>query len=179
MPAAISTVVVSGFTTLNSRARERSAISTEAQSVQQAAGDVVDRVERSQALFGSKSTAISQLWALANECADANWNADGALPIDHLSVYGAQALVRALPDETPLPEFAPEPDGSISLDWIRSRNCLFSMSVGRNNRLACAWLDGADSGHFVASFGGENVPPRILEEIARVTKGGNAPVGPR
>jgi hypothetical protein len=73
--------------------------------------------------------------------------------------------VRALPDGIPLPEFAPEPDGSISLDWILSRNRLFSVSIGHSSRLAFAWLDGADNGHGVARFDGQNVPPRVLEGI--------------
>jgi hypothetical protein len=89
-------------------------------------------------------------------------------PIDPIAVLWAERLVRALPDGMPLPEFAPEPDGSISLDWILSCNRLFSLSVGRVGRLAFAWLDGTDKGHGVAPFDGQNVPPRVLDSIKRL-----------
>ena len=155
--------------------RAGSAISAEAQTVQQAARNVLNKVERSQALFGNKAMAISRIWALANECAEPGWDGDGALAISFVSVTNAVAFIRALPDGVPLPECAPEPDGSISLDWIQSRNCLFSLSVGTSNRLAYAWLDGTDKGHAVARFDeDEGVPPRILTGIKAIMNTGNA-----
>ena len=168
-----------GFAALHSLAREGSAVSTEAKTLRQAASDVMNRVERSEALFGSKAYAISQMWALANAHAEPDWDGDGAYPIHQLAVFKAIAFIRALPEDLPLPEFAPEPDGSISLDWILSRNRVFSMSAGTSDRLAYAWLDGADKGHAVARFDGVRVPPRILSGIEGIVKGGDAGVGPR
>ena len=161
-------------------ARAGSAISAEAQTVQQAARTVMKSVERSQALFGNKAMAISQIWELANECAEPGWDGDGAFAINHIAVFNACAFIRALPDGMPLPEFAPEPDGSISLDWIQSRNRLFSLSVGTGNRLAYAWLDGTDKGHAVARFDEEEgVPPRILAGIKAIMNSGNAAIRSR
>ena len=179
MPEAISATNVVGFSALHALARAGTAVSSEAQSVRQAAGDVVEHVERSRALFGSKADAISQIWALANECAEVDWDGDGALPINQLAVFKATAFIRALPDRLPLPEFAPEPDGSISLDWIRSRNCIFSLSVGAAERLAYAWLDGTEEGHAVARFDGESIPPRILKGIVEMIEGERAAFGAR
>jgi len=165
----------SGFGALYSRARARSAISSEAQSVQKAADSMVDSMERSQALFGEKASAISQIWMLANECAEAGWDGDDALPLNRLAVFKAIAFIRVLPEGVPLPEFAPEPDGSISLDWIQSRNRLFSLSVGTGNRLAYAWLDGTDKGHAVARFDEvTGVPLRVLEGINAIMNNGQA-----
>ena len=98
--------------------------------------------------------------------------------LDRLAALSAANFIRALPDGIALPEFAPEPDGSISLDWIQSRNRLFTLSVGSTNRLAYAWVDGTDKGHAVARFDGEHVPPRILEGIRGITNRGNAALGP-
>jgi hypothetical protein len=89
---------------------------------------------------------------------------EDAAAIDPIAVVWAKRLVHALPDGMSTPEFAPEPDGSISLDWITSRNRLFSVTVSRSNRLAFSWLDGADS-YGIARFDGANVPQRILEGI--------------
>ena len=83
-------------------------------------------------------------------------------------------FVRALPRDVALPEFAPEPDGSISLDWESSRSRRFSISIGVNNRLAYAWLDGTDRGHAVAYFDGRAIPLRILEGISAVTNTNDA-----
>jgi hypothetical protein len=156
---------LSGQIALQTLAGGGSAISPEAREVYEAASRVVESAERSQVLFGKKAAALSQLVALASECSQRGWDGKDAMAIDPVAVSLVRRFVRALPDDLPLPEFSPEPDGSISLDWIRSRNQLFSMSIGHNNRLAYAWLDGADKGHGVARFDGQNVPPRVLEGI--------------
>ena len=166
-----------GYAALHPYAYGSSAISPEAQVVRKAASIVVEFAERSQVLFGEKSVAISNILALANECAEAGWDGNEAAPIDSVAVHTAVEFIRAMPDDLPLPEFAPEPDGSISLDWIQSRNRLFSLSVGSTNRLAYAWLDGSDKGHGVARFNGEKIPSRIIEGIIGIMNHGNATIG--
>ena len=176
MSQAVSTIGIcylAGYAALNAYAYGGSAISPAAQSVRKAATDVVTSVERSQVLFGEKARVISQLRALANECAEHGWDGGDASPLAPMAVRNVEKLVRALPDGIQLPEFSPAPDGSVSLDWIQSKNRLFSLSAGTNNRLAYAWLDGADNGHAVAQFDGEMIPHRILEGIKGITLHGN------
>jgi hypothetical protein len=136
----------------------------------------MNTAEQSHVLFGAKSVAISQIMALANECADAGWDGDDAAPIDRVAVRTAVQFLRVLPDNVPLPEFAPEPDGSISLDWIQSRHRLFSLSVGATNRLAYAWLDGSDRGHGVSWFDGEKIPSRIVNGILEIMNHGHTAI---
>ena len=112
--------------------------------------------------------AILQIHALASECAKQDWDGNGARAVARTAVLLSEAFVLAIPDGVPLPEFAPEPDGSISLDWIQSRSRLFSVSVGAGGRLAFAWLDGANRGHGTALFDGKRVPPEILEGVKRI-----------
>lgn len=179
MPEPVSTIGLcyrAGYAALNVYARGGSAISSEAQAAQRAATAVVESAERSQALFGQKAAAISQLRALAHEYAEQGWNGDEACALDPTAVFIAEDFVRALPDGIPLPEFAAEPDGSVSLDWIQSRNRLFSMSVGTSHRLAYAWLDGADKGHGVARFDGERIPARILGGICEIMNHGQTAI---
>jgi hypothetical protein len=140
-------------------------VSPEADAIHHAASEVLRAAERSFALFGEKAAALSQLAAMATECSEEGWDGDGAAGIDPVAVSLTTRFVRALPDTIPLPEFAPEPDGSISVDWIRSPHRMLSLSIGRSDRLAYAWLDGTDKGHGVARFDGQNVPPRVLEAI--------------
>lgn len=165
-----------GYAALNAYALPGSAVSAEAVSVTQAVSALIRSAEESQALFGTKAAAISQLKTLASECAEPDWDGNGASAIDSVALQNAVNLVRALPEDVPLPEFAPEPDGSISLDWIQSRHRLFSLSVGVSNRLAYAWLDGSDNGHGVARFDGCNVPERILTGIQSIMSPGNVTV---
>lgn len=100
-------------------------------------------------------------------------------PSNHCPGRSSTALkfLRALPENVPLPEIAPEPDGSISLDWIDSRSRMFSLSIGGSYRLAFAWVDGADKGHGVVRFGGAAVPIRILEGIAAIMPDRHASLG--
>ncbi len=165
---------IAGCSALYGAARSGSAVSSEARDVQRSVIAVVETAERSHALFGDKAAAISQIWALANECSEGGWDGEEAEPISRVAASLAADFVRALPAGVPLPEFAPEPDGSVSLDWIQSRNRLFSVSVGTNNRLAYAWLDGTDRGHGVARFDGQTVSRRILDGISGIVNHGGA-----
>lgn len=165
----VPVVGFSGHLALQALSGGGSAISPAAHAVYQAAAAVVESAERSQALFGKKAAALSQLAVLAAECNEPGWDGESAVAVDPIAVLSAERFVRALPDSVPLPEFAPEPDGSISLDWIASRTRLFSLSIGRSSRLAFAWLDGTDKGHAVARFDGQNVPQLILGGIKAIT----------
>jgi len=116
----------------------------------------------------TKSSVLSQVEALATECAQSGWDANDADPVSKCAAIRAAEFIRALPEGFSLPELAPEPDGSISLDWIRSRNRLLSLSVGTSDRLPYAWIEGADIGHAVGLFDGKIISPNVLERIKRL-----------
>lgn len=145
--------------------RKENAVSPEARLIKDKTSLAATDLEKSQALFGEKAAAISQLKLLADECKEDNWDGYGANAIDEGAVFFAARFVRALPEDLPVPEFAAEPEGSISLDWIKARNHMFTVSVAADNRLAYAWLDGTDKGHAVARFDGQSIPPKILQGI--------------
>lgn len=157
-----------------SASRPNSAVSPEATAIRGSVQAVVDAKERSIALFGGKAAVISQINELLAECGEVGWDGDDAEQVSDFAVSQAADFVRAIPDGFPLPEVAPEPDGAISLDWIESKQRLFSLSVGETGRLAYAWIDGSDRGHGVARFDGNTVPPRILRGIAEIVEPENA-----
>lgn len=165
-----------GYAALNAYATPSSATSAEAASVTRAASVLIRSAEGSHALFGAKAAAISELEMIARECAEPGWDGYGASAIDLVALENAKNFVRALPESVPIPEFAPEPDGSISLDWIQSRHRMFSLSIGSTIRLAYAWLDGSDKGHGVSRFDGFSIPARILSGIQSIMSQGNATV---
>ena len=159
---------------LSPHGRGSSAVSYEAEAVRKAQTVLVESVERSQALFGDKAAAISQLRALANECGAADWDGNGAEPLDPVALANTEEFLRALPGDLPLPELAAEPDGAVSLDWIQSRTRVFSVTIGASRRLAYAWLDGSDRGHAVSRFDGGGTPLRILQGIREIVNYGHA-----
>ena len=165
-----------GCTTMPPSMWSGTAVSPEAQAVRDAVRVPARQMERSQSLFGKKAFLISELWKLADECAVENWDGNDAAAVDELAVDRAIEFIRALPHAVPMPELAAEPDGSISLDWIQSRHRLFSLSIGASERIAYAWLDGADNGHGVAHFDGHNIPPRVFDLIGSIVKYGNTSI---
>jgi hypothetical protein len=159
-----------GIAAIYALARRGSAVSAEAKLVQASAEAIVERVEHSDALFGSKTAVISELWGLAQSHADAGWDGGEALPVDRHAIALAVAFVRALPDDGEMPEVAVDPDGAVSLDWMPSRHRMLSVSfAGNSDRLAYAWIDGTDRGSAVARFDRSTVPMRLLHAILAVT----------
>ena len=164
-PISIALTLGFGYAALYGYGRNNTAISIEVQSTKNAVAELLESKERSLSLFGKKALAISAINEMAAECATDDWDGYGALPIDPLVVWNAEEFIRALPDNLPVPEVSPEPDGSISFDWIRSRNQIVSVSIGTTNRLAFAWLDGTERGHSVVNFDGSTVPHRLIYAI--------------
>jgi hypothetical protein len=167
-------VLVAGYALLGRAAQRSSAVSDEAESIRVAANEVLELEMRSFALFGRKGLAISEIAAVVEE--SRTIGDDECEPISPQAEFMAVAFVRALPENIPIPEFAWEPDGSISLDWIASRHRMLSLSVGDSSRLPYAWIDGGDKGHAVVSFDGATISPRILDDIRRITRGADASV---
>lgn len=159
-----------GYAAMQMFAGANSAVSTVADAVRKAAGAVVQRAESSQSLFGTKNDAISELWKLADECGETDWDGEDSVELDQRAVAGAVSFIWALPEGVPMPELAPEPDGSVSLDWIQSRHRIFSLSISNSDRLAFAWLDGSDKGHGVSHFDGWKVPTRVLDTLRSIVK---------
>jgi hypothetical protein len=175
MPESLSVTVGFGwlgYAALSAYARSGSAVSPAADVPRKAAIAIMVTVENSKSLFGEKYALIEQLRGLEHDCAEDDWDGNGALALDSEALRKAQDLALALPDGFPIPECAPEPDGSISLDWIYSEHRLFSLSVGTSDRLAYAWLDGTDKGHGVARLDGCSLPRRVLNDIQAIVNYG-------
>lgn len=150
--------------------------SEDARALREAFRSAVNSTGRSQWWFGPKSAAIARLNDLAREFGVAAADDDRGEALSPEAIQLAERIVRALPEGIPMPEFAAEPDGSVSLDWISSRTRMFSVSAENGDRLPYAWLDGAEHGHGVAAFTAEVLPARLLDGIAAIMKNGRPPV---
>lgn len=159
-----------GLAAIHALARPGSALSSEAGVVRAHAEAIVERVERSDALFGSRAALIAQLWDLTKSHADA-WDGREAAPVDRRAIALAVEFVRSLPNDCVMPEAAVDPDGAVSLDWIASRHRMLSIGfAGSSDRLAYAWVDGTDRGHAVERFDGKRIPKRLMNAIVAVTE---------
>jgi hypothetical protein len=159
-----------GIAAIYALARPGNAVSAEAKILQDEARAIVERVEDSDALFGSKVAVIAALHALPRFHDADGWDGGEAKPVDSGAIARAIAFVRALPEGCEIPEVSVEPDGAVALDWMPSRHRMLSISVsGANDRLAYAWIDGTDRGSAVSRFGGSTIPPRLLQAIEAVS----------
>ena len=175
LSAALS-LCVAGYAALNAYRRNDTALSPDNDVSITRVENLLSLAESSQALFGAKARAISTLNELVKQCSKDNCDGDGAVAIDYFAQLTAKDLIRSLPNDIAMPEFAPEPDGAVSLDWIVSRYRMFSVSVGPSDRLSFAWLDGTDRGHGVAHFDGATVPTRLLTSLRSITDYGSPSV---
>jgi hypothetical protein len=135
------------------------------QATHHARTSIVRYAEQSVALFGQKGDLISEIFELAEECSVENWDGYNSAPVSEQAFQMAIDFIRLLPEGFALPEISPEPDGSISLDWMPSRYRTFSLSIGASDQFAYAWRDGVDRGYAVARFNFQTIPERILQGI--------------
>lgn len=165
-----------GHAALCSASRPGSAVSDEARLVTAAIASIEASTERSHFLFGAKASALASLQGLAHEYAENLPSGNVSSGLNAVAIRLAMDFVRALPDPLPMPEFALEADGAISLDWIRSSHRMLSISVDDSRRLAYTWIDGTDKGRGVLYFDGVAVPPRLLYDIRRIVVDGDTTV---
>ena len=124
---------------------------------------------RSRRVPSGAKAAVSAIRELLRSQAEVGWDGALASAADPYAIVRAVAFVRAMPEDCAPPEVGVDPDGSVSLDWIASRGCMLTIGVaGHDGRLACAWIDAADSGHAVAWFNGGKVPARAVRAIHAV-----------
>jgi hypothetical protein len=84
------------------------------------------------------------------------------------STERAKAVLRALPDDIPLPEIGEESDNWVGLEWLIAPKKRFSVSVGPTG-LGIAWLNDACS-NSKAAKGAFELPAEqieILRELLR------------
>jgi len=113
------------------------------------------------------------LHQLPVECAKDDWDGYGAEAVKATALLRAEAFVRALPDDIPLPEVSVEPDGAVAFDWMPLPSKTFTLSVNEGNRLAYAWIDGTDRGHAAVKFEGVEIPSRVLTDLERLISHGS------
>lgn len=102
---------------------------------------------------------------LARECGTADWDGEGAAPVEPSTLTNARRFVDVLPMGLPEPEPGVHPDGEIAFSWIGSKGHRLSIAVGPTGRITYAYrrLPSKMNG---TEWLGDRVPNALLEYIA-------------
>lgn len=165
----LATALMAGYALLQPLARGSSAMSAEALRLADDASAVLATAESSFALFGARAEVLSQLAKVAAGASTEDWDGYGAAPVLDEAIDAAGAFIRALPPHLSMPEPSVDPDGEISLEWIDSKDRMFSISFGVNSRVAYAGIDGTDRWRGIEHFDGQSIPRFLLMGIERIT----------
>lgn len=115
----------------------------------------------------SRQPAFDALWEAWQPCQSANWDGEGANPIESETYKIAYRLIEALPHGFPVPAFSPEPDGNLLLEWYRHPRRLLSVSIRPDGTLYWAALVGLEDPRGSCQFFGD-FPKTLLYWIGRV-----------
>lgn len=163
-------------TTNRLRAPRHAVLSAEGISIAEAQDELDRHLARPASSNVEKWSTLKELYEMEGECGEPGWDGYDAQVVSRRAVGNAVSFIEALPPEFPLPEVAPEPDGSVELDWFAGAARVVSVSISESDRIAYAYRDGTDSGHGVARFDGESVPAPILHTIRTAIGFRHAPI---
>lgn len=79
--------------------------------------------------------AVVELNEIKQNCTRNNWDNAGSAKVESQTVKYAQELIERMPNNLPLPEISPDPDGNINLEWYADKDFVFEISVDRNKNL--------------------------------------------
>ncbi len=77
----------------------------------------------------NETSIVGEIDAVAADCSTENWNGENSEPIGDKTVANAKKFVSLFPDDIPLPDVVPEPDGSIGFEWDFDRDHWMIVSV--------------------------------------------------
>jgi hypothetical protein len=122
----------------------------------------------SRSLCTEKAAALNELFSVAEECKNANWDGYGAAPVANETYLIAYRFVDALAPSIPRFTVGAESDGHLTLEWHSSVRRTLSVSVSPEGDLHYAALLGRRKQYGTEPFLGD-VPKVISALIAEVT----------
>ena len=88
--------------------------------------------------------------SMRDECREADWDCEGALPVRDCTIDLAArisaALFDSLPKGIPAPDVIPEQDGEICISWVVDSVRVFSLSIGEHGNMNFAGQFGKEGG---------------------------------
>ncbi len=112
--------------------------------------------------------ATEALEDVFQESSSENWDAYGAKMVDAITYVHASKFLAALPTTLPAPEVAAEPDGEIAFEWYIGPRWVFSVSIGREEKLTYAGMFGRNKSHGTEDYFADEIPSTIMENLNRL-----------
>ncbi|MBL4868723.1 MAG: hypothetical protein JKY67_20360 [Pseudomonadales bacterium] len=115
--------------------------------------------------INTKEKVIDELKQLYVDRSSPNWDAYDAAPLKAGALMNAVKFIQALKSVYPLPEISADPDGDISLEWIK-KDKILSLSLGCTNIICYAAIYGENK----KSDGVEIFDGDITEDLEYLVK---------
>ena len=122
------------------------------------------RIYLSEALGADCKKILQELFSIAEECKEPNWDGQGAAAVSPETYSLAYRFIEALPAGIPNFSLGAEPDGHLTLEWYRSPRRILSVSVSPEGDLHYAALSGARKKYGTEPFLSE-APKEIVDLI--------------
>lgn len=119
---------------------------------------------------GRRLSALADLHSFYSSAAKENWDGEGALPVNGLSYANARRFLSLMPSSWAKPEINGDPDGEVAVEWDVGSRRRFSISIGPDDRVSYAWLNGAERGHGTDIFVNE-IPSSVTTQVNRLVEG--------
>ncbi len=141
--------------------------STEATSIAEGKQSILNRFFETVSM-GERSRNISQRTAeIASIARVRGWDGYDGLPVTIGTHYYARRFMFRLPEHLPLPELSADPDGAISMEWYRTPDWIFSISIDDTGKIDYSGIF-ADKKVIGSSFFVEEIDSDIIDYIGRI-----------
>jgi len=103
----------------------------------------------------------------ANEAAEDGWDGPGTFAVDAKTRVRAHLVASMLPAELPEPDVSVTPSGSISFDWYKGAESLFSIMVPRTGGVSFAAYFSGDRLNGAMNLVADRLPSEIVAAAER------------
>jgi hypothetical protein len=110
---------------------------------------------------------LDQVYELAMDCCQDNWDGECARRISPEAVQAARRFIHALPGAYPPPQVLADPDGWLAFEWYAAPGRSLFVSVDPDYQVHYAAESGASRQHGRCPFFGE-FPQEIAQELSRL-----------
>ena len=122
-------------------------------------------------ILSGKFETVDALKTIYAECAEKNWDGDGAEAISFEAYREALNFISRLPSMGQMPEIIPSPNGQIGLEWYVKKDYLLVVAISGRHSLTFASLFGStEATSKTLPFHGA-IPSDIIEMLSSLTKG--------
>lgn len=150
-----------------SRFYQSAGVSAEGISLADMAWKFQDYMASANVAYGHLNEILAAVGEAAEAAAQADWDGEGALPVDAHTVALATRFVSALPSDIKVPDVYAESRGELTFEWRSGKGRIVSVSVYPNGTIGYASLIGTSK-----SYGNESfiaaVPTALVRRIAKV-----------